>query len=179
MEGVGGEWGGGVGMVGTDGGGMEETDGGVLDLVAICCCLLVVHQHRHTSLLPPCSISWPCCHPALLSWCRFIVVHPVSQWGRLGGRWDGGTYLESTRRTMNVVCHCGCHVTVGDVAPALPASCRWSFPSVGSCFHPWVVIFTCGQSFAFIVGCFHSRVLFSYICIHGRSFMFMGGHLHS
>ena len=89
-------------MVGTDGEGMEETDGGVLDLVAIRCCLLVARQCHRALLLPRRHISWPCCcHPMLLSLHRVVVIsslwsHFVSQRGGLGGRWDGGTYLAST-----------------------------------------------------------------------------------
>ena len=62
-------------MVGTDGEGMEETDGGVLDLVAVRCCLLVVGQRCRASLLPRCRVSWPCCsHPVLLSLCHVVII---------------------------------------------------------------------------------------------------------
>ena len=88
-------------MVGTDGEGMEETDGGVLDLVAIRCCLLVACQRCHALSSPRRRVSWPCCCccPMLMSLCCVIVVgllwsHSVSQRGGLGGRWDGG-YLPS------------------------------------------------------------------------------------
>ena len=63
-------------MVGTDGEGMEETDGGVLDLIAVRCCLLVAHQRHRTSLSRLLAM--------LLSLCHVVVVgslwsRPVSQ----------------------------------------------------------------------------------------------------
>ena len=78
-EGGGGEGGEGMRMVGTDGEGMEETDGGVLDLIAVHCCLLMVHQRRRTLL------SLARCGPVL-------CLNEVG-WGEGG---TGGTYIAST-----------------------------------------------------------------------------------
>ena len=129
-------------MVGTDGEGMEETDGGVLNLVAVCCCLLVACQHRCASLSPCRGTSWPCCCcPVLLSLCRVVVIGlfwscPVSQRGGLGEGGTGGTYLASTR--MNDECRSSFW---------LPHRC-WQR---GTCI-PHVVVSIRGWSFAFVAG---------------------------
>ena len=156
-------------MVGTDGEGMEETDGGVLHLVAVRCCLLVACQHCRASLSHLLAmllssrvvVLVPCC-------CRWLIVVP----SYVSTRWVGGkvgwgllTYHQQ-RQTTDVVRRSGCHVAVGDVAPAFPASRGQLFPSVGGCFHICAVVRVCSW-------------LFSYICIHGQSFTFVADHLHS
>ena len=165
--------------MGTDGEGMEETDGGVLDLVAVHCCLLMVHQCRRALLSPHCRVSWPCCcHAVLLSLCRIVVVGslwscPVSQRGGLGGRWDRG-YLHSINNDKQ---HPSFVVLVATLL-----SVTWHLHSplaAGSRFHPWVAVFTYGQSFAFVASHFHLWLSFSYVCVHGQSFTFVASHLHS
>ena len=157
-------------MVGTDGEEMEETDGGVLDLIAIRCCLLVAHQCHRASSLPHCHVSWPCCCcPMLLSLCRVIGSlwsHSVSQQGGLGGRWDGGYLpgINNDKRWMSFV-----------VLVAMSLLAMWHLHSplaAGGRFHPWVAISTYGQLFAFM----------AVICVCGCcfwTFAFVASHLHS
>ena len=84
------------------------------------------------------------------------------------------------------------NVVVVLVATLLSAT--WHLHSlldVGSCFHPWVVVFfhrgcfTCGQSFVFVGSCFHLQVavliclqLWAVIYICGWLFAFVGGRFH-
>ena len=168
----------GEGMEETDGEGMEETDGGVLDLVAVRCCLLVARQRRRASLSPHRHISWPCCCcPVLLSLCRVVVIgslwsRSVSQRGGLGGRWDRG-YLPSinnNKRRMSFV-----------VLVAMSLLATWHLHSplaAGGRFHLRVAVSTYVQSFAFIATRLCLWLSFSYICIRGQLFTFGAGRLH-
>ena len=80
-------------MVGTYGEGMEETDGGVLDLVAIRCCRLMVHQCRCASLSlvvvsPGHVVVVLCCCPCAMSLslacCGPILCLNEVCWGEVG-----------------------------------------------------------------------------------------------
>ena len=118
------------------------------------------------------------CHLVVASPGRVVVVgslwsRPVSQRGGLGGRWDGG-YLPSINndeRRMSFV-----------VLVAMSLSATWHLHSplaAGGRFHPCVVVFPYGWSFAFVPGRFRSWLSFSYVCVCGLSLAFVAGRLHS
>ena len=181
-------------MVRTDGEGMEETDGEVLDLIAVRCCLLMVHQCHHASLSPRRCI--PGHVVVILCRCHWLVVVPScvsTRW--VGGRWDRG-YLPSINNdkqrmsfiilvAMSLLATWHLHsllATGGRFHLAAVVSIHgWSFPSVGGCFHLWAVVCICSWSFSFMAVVFICLCLWPVICVRSQSvsmYIVVGGGRH-